>query len=78
MANSIQNILEDLSEDSNRKGLFNTSKQHARAILFLTKRYNKDIFDIVKSIIFEIDYNSIILIWDINLFSICEHYLLPF
>jgi GTP cyclohydrolase I len=78
MADSIRNILKDLGEDPNREGLLNTPERHARALLFLTKGYNEDIFDIAKAAMFEVDHKSIVLIRDIDLFSMCEHHLLPF
>jgi GTP cyclohydrolase I len=78
MAISIRNILEDVGEDPSREGLLKTPQRYAKAMLFFTKGYGENVYDVAKNAIFEADHNEIVLVRDIEIFSICEHHLLPF
>lgn len=71
-------ILEAIGEDVNREGLVSTPKRAAKAFQFLTKGYHEDVDKIINNAIFESDASEIVLVKNIELYSMCEHHLLPF
>ena len=71
-------ILDLLGEDSEREGLIKTPERVAKAMQFLTKGYEEDGDQIIKSAIFKEEYKQMVLVKDIELYSMCEHYMLPF
>ncbi|MBF0103749.1 MAG: GTP cyclohydrolase I FolE [Deltaproteobacteria bacterium] len=75
---SVANILSALGEDVGREGLVKTPERVAKALQFLTKGYYEDPCSIIKSALFEEDINEMIVVKDIELYSMCEHHLLPF
>jgi GTP cyclohydrolase I len=78
IAKSYIDIINYLGEDVEREGLKNTPDRCAKAIQFLTQGYNMDPDEIVKSALFNEDYNQMVLIKNIELYSLCEHHLVPF
>jgi len=74
----VRAILELLGEDPNREGLLKTPERVAKAWQFLTKGYSENGEEIVKSAIFNEPYNQMVIVKDIELFSLCEHHMLPF
>ncbi|MFQ5499507.1 MAG: GTP cyclohydrolase I FolE [Candidatus Zixiibacteriota bacterium] len=78
MKDIFQKLLVKIGEDPNRDGLRRTPERAARAFEFLTKGYTEDIDAIINGALFEADTQEIILVRDIELYSICEHHLLPF
>ncbi|GAC15040.1 GTP cyclohydrolase I FolE [Aliiglaciecola lipolytica] len=72
------NILEILGEDTTREGLVDTPKRAAKAMQFLTDGYQKDIQGVVNGAIFEADTDEMVIIQDIEYYSLCEHHVLPF
>ncbi|MDO6596816.1 GTP cyclohydrolase I FolE [Oceanihabitans sp. 2_MG-2023] len=76
--NQYKNIIEDLGEDTKRDGLLKTPERAAKAMQFLTQGYNQEPEDILKSAMFKEDYKDMVIVKDIELYSLCEHHLLPF
>jgi len=73
-----KSIITDLGEDTNRDGLLKTPERAAKAMQFLTQGYDQDPVDILKSAMFKESYNEMVIVKDIELYSLCEHHILPF
>lgn len=73
-----RNILQEIGEDPNREGLIKTPERAAKAFQFLTHGYNQDPKEILESALFSDSYNEMVIVKDIELYSQCEHHLLPF
>ncbi|HOP03964.1 MAG TPA: GTP cyclohydrolase I FolE [Tenuifilaceae bacterium] len=71
-------ILELLGEDTSREGLIATPMRVAKAIQFLTQGYNLDPAEIISSAKFKEDYRQMVIVKDIELYSMCEHHMIPF
>jgi len=71
-------ILSDLGEDTHREGLVKTPERAAKAIHFLTSGYNQDPGAVIRSALFHESYNEMVIVKDIELYSLCEHHILPF
>ncbi len=75
---SIRTILTEIGEDVNRAGLLKTPHRVAKAYEFLTQGYRKNIDDVLNGAIFEEKYDEMVIVKDIDFYSMCEHHLLPF
>ena len=78
MEDSFRNLLEAIGEDPEREGLLRTPIRAAKAFEFLTNGYRQDLEEIVNNAIFSSEASEIVLVKDIELYSMCEHHLLPF
>lgn len=72
------NILQELGEDAEREGLLKTPERVAKAMQYMTEGYNLDANKILESAMFKEDYSEMVIVKDIELYSLCEHHMLPF
>ena len=73
-----EDIIKDLGEDTNRDGLLKTPERASKAMQFLTQGYHQDAAEILKSAMFKESYNEMVIVKDIEIYSLCEHHILPF
>jgi GTP cyclohydrolase I len=78
MQDAIRRLLTDLGEDPDREGLRDTPKRVEKAYRFLTSGYDADIDKVLNNALFTVDYNEMVIVKDIDFYSLCEHHLLPF
>lgn len=78
LAEAYRNIIENLGEDLSRPGLLDTPARAAKAMKFLTKGYGQNIDKIVNEALFPTTSNEMVIVKNIELYSLCEHHLLPF
>ena len=71
-------LLLELGEEPGRNGLLNTPKRVAKAMRFMTQGYRQDIDHLLNGALFPIEYDEMVIVKDIDFFSMCEHHLLPF
>ncbi|WP_272023569.1 GTP cyclohydrolase I FolE [Olleya namhaensis] len=76
--NRYKNIIEDLGEDTQREGLLKTPERAAKAMQYLTQGYDQDAAEILKGAMFKEEYNDMVIVKDIEFYSLCEHHILPF
>ncbi len=78
MEDIYKQLLEAVGEDPSREGLVDTPKRAAKAMKFLTKGYTEDLDKLVNGAVFDAECNDMVICKDIELYSMCEHHLLPF
>ena len=78
MQDLIRQLLAELGEDPSREGLLRTPQRVARALQFLTSGYAADVDAILNGALFTVDYSEMVIVKDIDFYSLCEHHLLPF
>jgi GTP cyclohydrolase I len=78
MQELIRKLLTELGEDPAREGLRDTPKRVAKAYEFLTSGYRADIDQVLNNALFTVDYSEMVIVKDIDFYSLCEHHLLPF
>jgi GTP cyclohydrolase I len=78
MQNLIRGVLAEIGEDPNREGLRDTPKRVEKALKFLTSGYSADIDQVLNNALFTVDYSEMVIVKDIDFYSLCEHHLLPF
>lgn len=74
----VENLVEEIGEDAKREGLLRTPKRVAKAYEFLTSGYQKNIEDVLNNAIFNEKYDEMVLVKNIDFYSLCEHHMLPF
>lgn len=78
IASHMKEILSALGEDPEREGLLNTPERTEKALRYLTSGYSADVRQIVNGALFDVKYDEVVIVRDIEFFSLCEHHLLPF
>ena len=78
MQDLVRQLLKELGEDPTREGLADTPKRVAKALQFLTSGYQADIAEVINNALFTVDYSEMVIVKDIDFYSLCEHHLLPF
>jgi GTP cyclohydrolase I len=78
MQELIRKLLAELGEDPAREGLLNTPRRVEKAYKFLTSGYDSDIDQVLNNALFTVDYSEMVIVKDIDFYSLCEHHLLPF
>ena len=78
MKDTIRQLLADLGEDPDREGLRETPRRVEQSLRFLTSGYTADLHSVVNGALFTVEYNEMVIVRDIDFYSLCEHHLLPF
>jgi GTP cyclohydrolase IA len=78
MQDLIRRLLAELGEDPDREGLLGTPKRVEKALRFLTSGYSANIDEVLNGALFTVDYSEMVIVKDIDFYSLCEHHLLPF
>ena len=78
MESLIRQLLVELGEDPSREGLVLTPRRVAKALKFLTSGYDANVDQVLNNALFTVDYSEMVIVKDIDFFSLCEHHLLPF
>lgn len=78
LTENFKNIINQLGEDTQREGIVKTPERAAKAMQFLTQGYSENPEDILKGAIFRESYDEMVVVKDIELYSLCEHHMLPF
>jgi GTP cyclohydrolase I len=78
MQDTIRRMLADIGEDPAREGLVDTPKRVEKSMRFLTSGYHANIEEVINNALFTVDYSEMVIVKDIDFYSLCEHHLLPF
>jgi GTP cyclohydrolase I len=78
MQDVIRRLLESLGEDPAREGLLETPRRVEQSLRFLTSGYTADLDAVINNALFTVEYNEMVIVRDIDFYSLCEHHLLPF
>jgi GTP cyclohydrolase I len=78
MQDLIRRLLAELGEDPSREGLRDTPKRVEHAMRFLTSGYDADVDEVINGALFTVDYSEMVIVKDVDFYSLCEHHLLPF
>jgi len=78
MQDAIRQLLAELGEDPGREGLRDTPRRVEKSLRFLTSGYEADVDAVINNALFSVEYNEMVIVRDIDFYSLCEHHLLPF
>jgi GTP cyclohydrolase IA len=78
MEDLVRRLLVELGEDPEREGLVDTPRRVEQALRYLTRGYQQNIQDVLNDALFTVDYDEMVIVRDIEMYSLCEHHMLPF
>eukprot|EP00160_Parvularia_atlantis_P019231 Unigene7448_Nuclearia_a/m.22904 Unigene7448_Nuclearia_a/g.22904 ORF Unigene7448_Nuclearia_a/g.22904 Unigene7448_Nuclearia_a/m.22904 type:complete len:185 (+) Unigene7448_Nuclearia_a:206-760(+) len=78
MSDAVRVLLECVGEDPMREGLLKTPERYAKALLFFTKGYEENIDEVINDALFSEDHDEMVVVKNIDIFSMCEHHMVPF
>jgi GTP cyclohydrolase I len=78
LADAVRTIFECIGEDPEREGLRETPQRYAKALMYFTKGYEENVRDLVNGAVFHEDHDELVIVKDIEVFSLCEHHMVPF
>ena len=78
LAGAVRTIFECIGEDPDREGLRETPQRYAKALMYFTKGYEENVRDLVNGAVFHEDHDELVIVKDIDVFSLCEHHMVPF
>ncbi|KAJ9617090.1 GTP cyclohydrolase I [Cladophialophora chaetospira] len=78
LADAVRTIFECIGEDPNREGIRDTPQRYAKALMYFTKGYEENVRDLVNGAVFHEDHDELVIVKDIEVFSLCEHHMVPF
>jgi GTP cyclohydrolase IA len=78
LAGAVKTIFECIGEDPEREGLRETPERYAKALMYFTKGYEENVRDLVNGAVFQEDHDELVIVKDIEVFSLCEHHMVPF
>ena len=78
LSSAIRTVLECIGEDPDREGLLRTPERYAKALMWMTKGYEERLVDVINDAVFAEDHEEMVIVRDIDVFSLCEHHLVPF
>jgi len=78
MQQNVRSLLQNIGEDPDREGLLNTPLRMSKALLFFTQGYEQSVDDVIGNAIFNENHHEMVVVRDIDIFSLCEHHMVPF
>ncbi|KAH7344838.1 hypothetical protein B0J17DRAFT_637037 [Rhizoctonia solani] len=78
LSGAVRTLLECIGEDPEREGLLRTPERYAKALLWMTKGYEEKLSEVINNAVFAEDHDELVIVRDIDVFSLCEHHLVPF
>ncbi|RUS34205.1 GTP cyclohydrolase I [Jimgerdemannia flammicorona] len=78
MSGAVRTLLECMGEDPDREGLLKTPERYAKALMFFSKGYEENVRDVLNGAIFEEDHDEMVIVKNVEVFSLCEHHMVPF